>query len=330
MKRRELKAMAKLWSSPGLCRWELSQELKWRPNTLGDVVRSLLQQEILREGKPTLTNGRPKTPLFLNSDSRYVLGLTVTPSRVECARINLLGELAGEKFYKSVESPKRIDVTTRTLFERTLTPDCLGAGVVIASELHDATSVGPLVTELPTRLEHALKQAAPSCAVTVAPPWRALAARALVSNGPNERLLFLYLGKQSIDSLISNEKGVLKSRPLGELLAHSQELGKAQTVNDAWSDFQTHPKSRSTDTKLLTDILDVLCFSLANVFVLFDLRRLVVGASPDVSADFSRALIESWTRRSPRLEKIEAAEFTPSTIDSTNDAGFLALEDLLL
>lgn len=331
MKRRERQALAALWHEPGLCRRDLSEQLEWRPNTTGDVIRSLLAQEILVEGRPSLTGGRPKTPLYLDRNGRTLLGLSISLRRVECVRVNVLGEVVSEKFYKSVENPKRLDFAARALFEKTLTPDCLGAGVVVSEEVikDSRENRGAAQSCFLTRLQSTLSQVEAHCPVTLARSWRVLASQSRLSNDRRKNLLFLWLGKQEIHSFIATQDAILKVQSLGELRAPEPRGGKVQSLNTAWSVFQKEQTADGCHTQLPSTIFHKLAFQVGTLVDLLKIESLVLSGPEEFSSEFSGVLNDALLRQgSPKLATIEKSQIFPNPGDAARDAAYLALESL--
>ncbi|MEX2216840.1 MAG: ROK family protein [Phycisphaeraceae bacterium] len=139
-----------LWNEGPLSRWELHERTGIRPNTVGADTAALLDDGILREGKPTSTprgkgkpkesgidlngkgrrmRGRPRVPLEIDTDRRHVLGLAIRPGRVELARLNLQGELLAPPSDRPISDAGRLIRAARDLMKENLDENTLCVGL---------------------------------------------------------------------------------------------------------------------------------------------------------------------------------------------------------
>lgn len=104
---------------------------KIRRNTVYDDIAGLLAERLIREVQPEAGGaGRPRIPLEIDPESRYVLGITLQLGRVEVGRFNLLGAPAGTPAIKST-TPKTAIMIAAELARKQLDPDTVSVGVSI-------------------------------------------------------------------------------------------------------------------------------------------------------------------------------------------------------
>ncbi len=79
------------------------------PNGVGTVVETLLKEGLVRECPPEPSSGgRPRVPIDLDPASLHVLGLAISPGRVEAGRIGIKGHLIGAAISRQVPHPKQL------------------------------------------------------------------------------------------------------------------------------------------------------------------------------------------------------------------------------
>lgn len=94
---RQREMLRLLWREGRLSRWELHERTGVNPNAVGVDVGALLSEHIIRECPSEPAGpGRPRVPLEIDPAVRHVIGLSISPGRVEAGRLNLRGHLLGK------------------------------------------------------------------------------------------------------------------------------------------------------------------------------------------------------------------------------------------
>src|SRR5438876_8264105 len=87
---REREILRLLWRGGRMSRWELHRQTGVNPNAVGVDVASLLNHGIVRECQSEVAGpGRPRIPLEIDPTVRYVVGLAMSPGRVQVGRLSL-------------------------------------------------------------------------------------------------------------------------------------------------------------------------------------------------------------------------------------------------
>ncbi len=85
-------------SPDGLSRVELASVVGLAPQTVSNICRRLLDQNLIIEaGKEILGPGKPRTILVLNPKGMYAVGLHIDPTVITYAVLNLLGEVVAHR-----------------------------------------------------------------------------------------------------------------------------------------------------------------------------------------------------------------------------------------
>jgi predicted NBD/HSP70 family sugar kinase len=118
---RQREVVRQLFLEGPLSRFELHQKTGMTPNGVGVVVESLLKEQLVRECSPEPSGGgRPRVPIDLDPTSRHVVGIAISPGRVEAARIGIKGHLIGTAISKSIGHPKQLVSTAKDLLKRVM------------------------------------------------------------------------------------------------------------------------------------------------------------------------------------------------------------------
>jgi len=121
-----------LWSTGRLSRWELHRRMGVNPNAIGADVGELLSRGIIREcASEVVGPGRPRIPLEIDPTVRHVIGLALSPGRVEACRLSLRGNLVGKPLYRKLDEPGNAVPTARALLREILTDQALAVGVSV-------------------------------------------------------------------------------------------------------------------------------------------------------------------------------------------------------
>src|SRR5215211_9058935 len=93
---RQREILRLLWRGGKLSRWELHRQTGVNPNAVGVDVAALLGQGIIRECQSEVAGpGRPRIPLEIDPSVRHVVGVAISPKKVEAGRLSLRGNLLG-------------------------------------------------------------------------------------------------------------------------------------------------------------------------------------------------------------------------------------------
>lgn len=79
--------------SPGISRVGLMRESGLASQTISNITRRLIDDELLREGDPIYGRGRPVMPLTVNADGYGAIGVHVDPARLTICLLDLGGDL---------------------------------------------------------------------------------------------------------------------------------------------------------------------------------------------------------------------------------------------
>jgi predicted NBD/HSP70 family sugar kinase len=119
-----------IWRENRLSRWELHQRTGVNPNAVGTEAAALLSLGILREAAPEpVGQGRPRVPLEIDTSSRDVVGLALSPGQVDVARLNLRGQLLGAPQSKPVATFEELVPTAARLLKSTVRNESLAIGI---------------------------------------------------------------------------------------------------------------------------------------------------------------------------------------------------------
>jgi predicted NBD/HSP70 family sugar kinase len=130
IKARHRRILHALWCGGPMSRWQLHERTGVRPNTVGEDADMLVQAGILRECEPQQkSTGRPSVPLGIDPSGFNVLGISIQPTQVGIAQLNLLGELLGQPDSLPVSDPARIEELARDLLLPRLNKQTLAVGI---------------------------------------------------------------------------------------------------------------------------------------------------------------------------------------------------------
>jgi len=89
-----------LWQYPNISRVELSNRLEIDKSTITVEVARLIENGViteLPEGNPSRGGGRKPTPLAMNKDYGYLIGIAIQSGRYTAVAVNLAGEILDTK-----------------------------------------------------------------------------------------------------------------------------------------------------------------------------------------------------------------------------------------
>src|SRR5215212_7477725 len=105
---RQREILRLLWGGGRMSRWELHRRTGVNPNAVGVDVAGLLNGGIIRECQSEVAGpGRPRIPLEIDPTVRHVVGLAISPGRVEAGRLSLRGTLLGRPLVRTTSSPAK-------------------------------------------------------------------------------------------------------------------------------------------------------------------------------------------------------------------------------
>lgn len=129
---REREILRLLWQEGRLSRWELHERSGVNPNAIGIDVASLLNRGIVRECRSEpLGPGRPPIPLEIDPLTRHVVGLAISPGRVDAGRLSLRGNLFGRPLSKQVSDPDKIVPAAQSLLRESINDQTVSIGLSV-------------------------------------------------------------------------------------------------------------------------------------------------------------------------------------------------------
>ncbi len=223
---RQRELLRLIWRENRLSRWELHERTGVNPNAIGNEAGYLLQLGILREGAPeSVGQGRPRTPLEIDTATRHVLGLSLSPGQVEIARLNLRGQLLGKTTAQSAETPAEALQVAQRFIKKEIKEQTLAVGISSPGFL-DADQKAILfssITRTPQPLQlEGLFQAAGGKQIVFENDMHALAVRWLLTHLAEERedVLLVYIGDGQLGAAM-----LIEGRPNRGCLIGANELG---------------------------------------------------------------------------------------------------------
>src|SRR5687767_8908367 len=129
---RQREILRLLWSSGRLSRWELHRKTGVNPNAVGVDVAGLLGGGIIRECASEVAGpGRPRIPLEIDPTVRHVVGVAISPGRVEAGRLTLRGSLLGRPIGRNVAEPSKTVGVAQALLRESLSDQTLAVGLSV-------------------------------------------------------------------------------------------------------------------------------------------------------------------------------------------------------
>ena len=113
-------------------RSNVSQSLRLHPNIAGQLVGGMIEAGILREGfSDPLGRGRPRVPLEIDPDTRFVLAATINREEASACRFNLLGQAIGNTLSRPVRKSCHPAKVAADLLSRLDSEATLGVGISV-------------------------------------------------------------------------------------------------------------------------------------------------------------------------------------------------------
>jgi predicted NBD/HSP70 family sugar kinase len=129
---RQREILRLLWRGGRMSRWELHRQTGVNPNAVGVDVAALLNHGIVRECPSEIVGpGRPRIPLEIDPTIRYVVGLSISPGRVQASRLSLRGQLLGRTIQRPTTDPSKAIATAQSLLEESLSDKTLAIGLTV-------------------------------------------------------------------------------------------------------------------------------------------------------------------------------------------------------
>src|SRR5688500_13077716 len=129
---RQREILRLLWRGGRMSRWELHRQTGVNPNAVGVDVAALLNHGIVRECPSEIVGpGRPRIPLEIDPTIRYVVGLSISPGRVQVSRLTLRGQLLGRTIQRPTTDPTKAIATAQSLLEESMSDKTLAIGLTV-------------------------------------------------------------------------------------------------------------------------------------------------------------------------------------------------------
>src|SRR4051812_41125238 len=129
---RQREILRLLWGGGRMSRWELHRRTGVNPNAVGVDVAGLLNGGIIRECQSEVAGpGRPRIPLEIDPSVRHVVGISISPGRVEAGRLSLRGNLLGRPLYRNTDQPGKTIPAAQALLRESLSDQTLAVGLSI-------------------------------------------------------------------------------------------------------------------------------------------------------------------------------------------------------
>src|SRR5439155_23401503 len=105
---RQREILRLLWRGGRMSRWELHRQTGVNPNAVGVDVAALLSEGFIRECQSEAAGpGRPRIPLEIDPTVRHVVGVAVSPGKVEAGRLSLRGNVLGRPLSRTTTDPAK-------------------------------------------------------------------------------------------------------------------------------------------------------------------------------------------------------------------------------
>ena len=215
-----------LRSEGPLSRWQLHQQSKLRPNTVGTHVAELLTRNLLREQAAEASGpGRPRVPVAIDTTTLHVIGVAIRPGHVEACRLNLCGQTLGKLHSQPVPTPQDTVSVAKKLLAKLTNDHTFLVGLSTTGFVDTAARQILLSSALPD--EHvasldSLLDVADGRPVAVENDMHALAARWLQEHHrqPTEDVVLVFLDDGQLGSAL-----LVRGEPNWGCLVGGNELG---------------------------------------------------------------------------------------------------------
>jgi predicted NBD/HSP70 family sugar kinase len=129
---RQREILRLLWREGRMSRWELHRRTGVNPNAVGVDATALLNEGIIRECQSEPAGpGRPRIPLEIDPTVRHVVGLSISPGRVDAGRVSLRGTLVGKATSRTISDAAKIVPATQALLKEMLNERTVAIGMSV-------------------------------------------------------------------------------------------------------------------------------------------------------------------------------------------------------
>jgi predicted NBD/HSP70 family sugar kinase len=364
---RQREILRLLWGGGRMSRWELHRRTGVNPNAVGVDVAGLLNGGIIRECQSEVAGpGRPRIPLEIDPTVRHVVGLSISPGRVEASRLSLRGNLLGRPLFRNIGETGKTIPAAQALLRESLNDQTLAVGLSVTGFV-DPTKQAVLNSS------SLLGEGSAS----LAPLFEAVGDRPLILENNMHALAAWWLLIHQADAdedvlLVSPRDGqlgaalLIDGRPNRGCAIGANELGHVRFFVDTDICYCGHPgclericsteflrrrgvasgrlmehvarygaegNGRNGDgqvDKAMDEVLDYLSAGLANAVNFIRPNRLVLASEMTRYPAFSDALLRSVrSRMLPKLvELVRIDQWDQADSHSAETAGWLALASL--
>ncbi len=223
---RQREMLRLIWRENRLSRWELHERMGVNPNAIGSEAAQLLELGILREAAPeSVGQGRPRVPLEIDTATRDVVGLALSPGQVDVARLTLRGQLLGTPASKPVANPSELLATAKRLLKTVVDDQTLAVGISSPGFLdpEEHAILFSSVTGAPQPFDvNALFDAADGRPILFENDMHALAVRWLLTHQAEQSqdVLLVYVGDGRLGAAL-----LIDGRPNRGCMIGANELG---------------------------------------------------------------------------------------------------------
>src|SRR5438552_2949778 len=129
---RQQEILRLLWSTGRMSRWELHRQTGVNPNAVGVDVAALLSEGFIRECQSEAAGpGRPRIPLEIDPTVRHVVGVAVSPGKVEAGRLSLRGNVLGRPLSRTTTDPAKTISSALALLRESINDRTLAVGLSV-------------------------------------------------------------------------------------------------------------------------------------------------------------------------------------------------------
>ena len=358
-----------LWSYGRLSRWELHRKTGVNPNAVGADVGTLLNGGIIRECASEVAGpGRPRIPLEIDPTVRHVVGLAISPGRVEAGRLTLRGSLLGRPVGRNVSDTSKTVSVAQALLRETLSDQTLAVGLSVTGFVDPVERAILTSSSVPGR-----------AAVSLAPLYETVGNRPIILENNMHALAawWLLIHQAEADEdvlLVSIRDGqlgaalLIDGRPNRGCAIGANELGHVRFFVDTDACYCGHTgcierivsteflrrrgvttgtllehaarysesgngkssKTNAAAEKAIGEVLDYLSAGLANATNFIRPNRLVLASELTRYPAFNSALLRSIRSRllGKLLERVRIDLWDQVDGHSAETAGWLALASL--
>ena len=101
-----------------ISRTELTDLTDWRPASVGDIIRELLEKQLIIEtGHSSGGHGRKRTLLEINKEHLYAIGISFTPEEALCLAAGIDGRIFTRSSVPIQPSLRKISFSRLLLWE---------------------------------------------------------------------------------------------------------------------------------------------------------------------------------------------------------------------